>query len=295
MSGVGTAGGGRDAGDSRRVDRRRIDLHTHSSVSDGTDSPSELMDKAVDAGLAVIALTDHDSFDGLAEAAAAAKRSGITLLPGMEMSTHLHGASVHLLAYGMDTEDPALNAELQRIRVGREDRVGPVLERLSGLGMQISREQVEAQAGDASSIGRPHIADALVEAGLVGDRTEAFDRWLHDGGPAHVERYTTELPAAIDLVHAAGGKAVIAHPWSRSSREVLPPEVLAALVAEHRLDGLEVDHHDHDLQTRRELRALTEELQIIATGSSDYHGAGKLDHELGCFTTDPAMYERLLS
>ncbi|MGY4720289.1 PHP domain-containing protein [Naumannella huperziae] len=271
----------------------RIDLHTHSAVSDGTDAPADLIAAAAAAGLDVVALTDHDTFDGLAEAAGAARRLGIGFVPGMEMSARRDGASVHLLAYGADPAHPALAAELARIRSGRADRVGPVLERLAALGVRLTREQVEAQAGGASAIGRPHIADALVAAGYVADRTEAFDRWLRDGGPAHVDRYATELARAIDLVHDAGGRAVLAHPWARESRTALPPEVITALVAEHGLDGLEADHHDHDEEARAELHALAARLGIVATGSSDHHGTGKIDHDLGSCTTSPAAYRRL--
>lgn len=272
----------------------RIDLHTHSNVSDGTDDPDVLVERAKAAGLDVVALTDHDTFDGLDRAAEAAQRVGIRLVRGAELSCRLQGASVHLLGYALDEDHPELSAELVRVRQGRSDRVGPVLAKLAALGVQLTEDDVLRQVGDSPSAGRPHIADALVVAGYVADRREAFDRYLADGGPAHVTRYSISLPAGIDLVHAAGGRAVIAHPWGRSSRSVLTPDVLAGLVAGHELDGMEVDHQDHDRQVRAELRALAGDLGLLATGSSDYHGEGKVDHDLGVNTTDPAVFAQLL-
>lgn len=266
-----------------------IDLHTHSTVSDGTDSPTELIHHAARVGLSVIALTDHDTGDGLAEAAAAAESVGIALLPGVELSTQLTGRSVHLLGYGVDLTEPTLARELARVRAGRNDRLSPVLAKLAGLGVPVTEEQVRAHAGDSPSIGRPHIADALVAAGHVADRGEAFARFLYDGGPAHVPRYAVELTAGIALVRAAGGVSVLAHPWGRDTRTVLTPTVIAGLAKGHGLDGLEVDHQDHDSQARADLRTLAEQLGLLATGSSDYHGTGKVDHELGCNTTSPEV------
>lgn len=270
-----------------------IDLHTHSSVSDGTDDPATLVAKARAAGVEVLALTDHDTFDGLAAAYAAGRRLGVEVVPGMEMSTALGGRSVHLLAYGDLADDPALAAELARVRDGRGDRLPRVLAKLAALGMELSEADVMAQVGAAPSIGRPHIADALVAKGYVADRTEAFDRFLADGGPAHVERYATPLEAGISLVRAAGGVPVIAHPWGRGSRDILTPDVLAGLVTDQGLAGFEVDHQDHGPAARAELRALADRLGCLGTGSSDHHGLGKTDHELGCNTTSPATYARL--
>lgn len=271
----------------------RIDLHTHSSVSDGTDDPATLVAKAYAAGLDVVALTDHDTYAGLPAALAAGERHGIEVVPGMEMSTRHRGRSVHLLVYGDLSGDEAVTAELARIRGGRGDRLRPVLDKLAALGMDISESEVMAQVGQSPSIGRPHIADALVAKGFVADRTEAFDRFLADGGPAHVERYATELVDAITLVRAAGGVPVIAHPWGRGSAAVLAPDVLTGLVAGQGLAGFEVDHQDHDATQRAELRALADRLGCLGTGSSDYHGLGKSDHELGCNTTTPQTYARL--
>jgi 3',5'-nucleoside bisphosphate phosphatase len=271
----------------------RIDLHTHSSVSDGTDTPAELVSKARAVGLDVVALTDHDTFDGLDEAAAEGERLGIPVVRGMELSCSRRGDSVHVLAYGADPASPGLAAEMARVRDGRLGRLAGVLAKLAELGVPVSEADVMAQVGDSPSVGRPHIADALIKAGHVRDRQEAFDRFLADGGPAHVHRYTIEVDRGIDLVHEAGGLAVIAHPWGRGREYVLPSSVLEELVRDHGLDGIEVDHQDHDSETRQRLRTLADDLGLLATGASDYHGMGKLDHELGCNTTDPAVFKEL--
>jgi 3',5'-nucleoside bisphosphate phosphatase len=271
----------------------RIDLHTHSLISDGTDTPGELVRKARAVGLDVVGLTDHDTFDGLDEAVAEGERVGIHVVRGMELSCSRRGDSVHVLAYGADPASPGLAAEMARVRDGRLGRLSGVLAKLAELGVPVTEAEVMAQVGESPSVGRPHIADALIQAGHVRDRQEAFDRFLADGGPAHVHRYTIEVDRGIDLVHEAGGLAVIAHPWGRSREHVLPPSLLEALVRDHRLDGIEVDHQDHDAETRQRLRTLAANLGLLATGSSDYHGAGKLDHDLGCNTTDPEVFDEM--
>jgi len=271
----------------------RIDLHTHSLISDGTDTPGELARKARAVGLDVVGLTDHDTFDGLDEAVAEAERVGIHVVRGMELSCSRHGDSVHVLAYGADPASPGLAAEMARVRDGRLGRLTGVLAKLAELGVPVTEAEVMAQVGESPSVGRPHIADALIKAGHVRDRQEAFDRFLADGGPAHVHRYTIEVDRGIDLVHEAGGLAVIAHPWGRGREHVLPPSLLEALVRDHGLDGIEVDHQDHDAETRQRLRTLAGNLGLLTTGSSDYHGAGKLDHDLGCNTTDPEVFDEM--
>ena len=193
-----------------------IDLHTHSVVSDGTDTPAELVANAAAAGLAVVALTDHDTFDGLPEARSAGERVGIEVVPGMELSCSRQHQSVHLLAYGADPENVALAEELALVRGGRTGRLRPVLAKLAELGVPVSEEEVLVFVGSSPSVGRPHIADAMVAAGHVLDRKEAFDRFLSDGGPAHVARYAIDIGRGVDLVHGAGGVAVIAHPGPRS-------------------------------------------------------------------------------
>jgi predicted metal-dependent phosphoesterase TrpH len=271
----------------------RIDLHTHSSVSDGTDTPSDLVRKARAAQLDVVALTDHDTFDGLDEAVAEGERQGVPVVRGMELSCSRHGSSVHVLAYGADPASPGLATEMALVRDGRLGRLAGVLAKLAALGVPVSEAEVMAQVGNSPSVGRPHIADALIKAGHVRDRQEAFDRFLADGGPAHVPRYTIEVERGIELVHEAGGLAVIAHPWGRGRERLLPPRVIENLARDRELDGIEVDHQDHDADARRRLRALADSLGLLATGSSDYHGTGKLDHDLGCNTTDPTVFDEI--
>ncbi len=274
----------------------RIDLHTHSDASDGTDAPADLMRAAAAAGLDVVALTDHDTFDGIAEAAATAAELGLGFVAGMEMSAASpSGASVHLLAYGADPDDADLQAELERVRLGRTGRLPALLARLADLGMPLTEAEVRAHALGTTSVGRPHVADALVAAGYAVHRDEAFERWLHDGGPAWVARYATPLARAIDLVHGAGGVAVLAHPWGRGGRADLTPRVLEHLVHEHDLDGFEADHTDHDEAARADLHALADRLGVLALGSSDHHGTGKLHNPLGVHTTHPDQYAALLA
>ena len=272
----------------------RIDLHTHSSVSDGTDAPGDLVRAARRAGLDVIALCDHDTFAGLDEAASEGPRSGIRVLRGIEISCELHGGSVHLLGYGCRADDSALGLELARIRAGRTGRIPAMLARLAALGMRVGESDLAPFVGNSPSVGRPHVADAMVALGYVADRREAFDSWLADGGPAFVDRYNAPLTQAVDLVHAAGGAAVIAHPWGRGSRERLTAEVLSLLAKAHALDGIEVDHTDHDEAARGELRVIANSAGLLVTGSSDYHGLGKINNSLGCETTPPSVFERLL-
>ena len=215
----------------------RIDLHTHSAISDGTDTPSGLIDRAKQVGLDVVALTDHDTFAGLDEAVGRGKRVGIEVVRGMELSCSRRGQSVHLLAYGADPAFPALAAEMAKVRGGRMGRLAGVLHRLAALGVPVTEEQVLAEVGESPSVGRPHIADAMVKAGHVADRTEAFDRFLADGGPAHVPRYAIPVERGVDLVHDAGGVAVIAHPWGRGREHILPREVLGRLTDERGWTG----------------------------------------------------------
>ena len=271
----------------------RIDLHTHSRASDGTQSPEELVRAAAAAGLDVVAITDHDTAEGWDEAETTARETGIALVRGMEISTRHDGHGVHLLAYLPDRTHPGLVAELDRILDGRSSRLPAMLARLRELGIDITAEDVGRVAGDAVSTGRPHVADALVDLGVVGDRTEAFRRYLSPGRPAYANRYAAPLETMLDLVGEAGGVSVIAHPWGRHGREEPGEATLAALV-QAGLSGIEVDHQDHDAPTRDRLRGIARNLDLVATGSSDHHGTGKVDHELGCNTTEPEEFHRLV-
>jgi predicted metal-dependent phosphoesterase TrpH len=271
----------------------RIDLHTHSRVSDGTDTPAELVAAAAAAGLDVVALTDHDTTGGWAEALAAGEQHGVTVVPGIEISTDLGGSSVHLLGYLIDPDFPPLVDELERILIGRSARVPAMVAKLQQLGIEITEADVYAQSTDAAATGRPHVADALVALGVVGHRDEAFDRFLGWGKPAYVERYAAPLETMVRLVAMAGGAPVIAHPWGRSRRREPSIERLAQL-KEIGLVGIEADHQDHDAATRAELHAIARQLDLVATGSSDYHGTGKTGHPLGVNTTAPSELHRLL-
>ncbi len=266
----------------------RIDLHTHSRVSDGTQSPTELVVAAGRAGLDVLALTDHDTAGGWDEAAAAAGPAGVALVRGMEISTRHRGHGVHLLAYLPDPAHPGLRDELDRIVEGRASRAPAMVAALRDLGIDLTLDDVAAEVP-----GRPHVADALVHRGVVGSRDEAFARYLDVGRPAYVDRHAADLATMIGLVTAAGGVSVVAHPWLRGRRGALTPDALAGL-AGLGLAGLEVDHREHTAADREELRALARDLDLVATGSSDHHGLGKVDHDLGCHTTVPEQYERLL-
>jgi 3',5'-nucleoside bisphosphate phosphatase len=272
----------------------RIDLHTHSDRSDGTDKPGELMARAVAAGIDIVALTDHDTAVGWEDARAAAVDIGVGFVPGMEISCKHAGRGVHLLAYLLDPDYPPLAEELRRVLDGRTSRLPATLERLHAVGVDLTVDDVRAVSGHAAATVRPHVADALVANGLVRDRAEAFDRFLSKGRPGYVDRYGADLFEMVRLVAAGGGVSVVAHPWGRHSRKSLDVDVLAAL-KEAGLTGVEVDHQDHDSAARSELRHAAATLGLVQTGSSDFHGEGKLDCPLGANTTDPEQFERLLT
>ncbi|MFH9571376.1 PHP domain-containing protein [Streptomyces sp. NPDC017230] len=265
----------------------RIDLHTHSTASDGTDTPAQLVRKAATAGLDVVALTDHDTTRGHAEAIAALPE-GLTLVTGAELSCRLDGVSMHMLAYLFDPEEPALLAERELVRDDRVPRAQAMVAKLNALGVPVTWEQVERIAGDGS-VGRPHVASALVELGVVPTVGDAFTQdWLADGGRAFVEKHETDPFEALRLIKGAGGVAVFAHPAAVKRGRTVPETAIAEL-AEAGLDGIEVDHMDHDTGARARLRGTAGELGLLVTGSSDYHGSRKTC-VLGEYTTDPEVY-----
>ncbi|OEJ25150.1 phosphatase [Streptomyces agglomeratus] len=265
----------------------RIDLHTHSTASDGTDTPAELVRNAAAAGLDVVALTDHDSTRGHAEAIAALPE-GLTLVTGAELSCRLDGIGMHMLAYLFDPDEPELSRERELVRDDRVPRARAMVGKLGELGVPIAWEQVARIAGDGS-VGRPHIASALVELGVVETVSDAFTSdWLANGGRAYVEKHELDPFDAIRLVKAAGGVTVFAHPGAAKRGDTVPESAIAALAAAG-LDGIEVEHMDHDEPTRARMRGLAAELGLLATGSSDYHGSRKTVR-LGEYTTDPEIY-----
>ena len=269
----------------------RIDLHTHSSISDGTDRPRDLITKAIAAGLDVVAITDHDTTDGWSEATAAAGQhaDAISLLRGIEISTTNGTQGQHLLAYEPDPAYPALVEMLTAAAASRHNRTPAMLAKITAAGYHIDPATVTRFAGDGV-VGKPHIADALVDAGICLDRDDAFARFVGKGGIANVERFQPDIEDAIAVVRAAGGVPVVAHPWGRKTH--ITEERFAEL-ATIGLVGIEVDHEDHSPESRDALRAIARNLDLIVTGSSDHHGLGKKGHDLGCNTTDPAEFERL--
>ncbi|MFE1834253.1 PHP domain-containing protein [Streptomyces sviceus] len=265
----------------------RVDLHCHSTASDGTDTPAELVRNAAAAGLDVVALTDHDTTRGYGEAIAALP-AGLTLVTGAELSCRIDGVSMHLLAYLFDPEEPELLAERELVRDDRVPRARGMVARLQELGVPVTWEQVARIAGDGS-VGRPHVATALVELGVVASVDDAFTGdWLADGGRAYVPKHETDPFEAIRLVKGAGGVTVFAHPGAGKRGRTVPESAIAEMAAAG-LDGIEVDHMDHDEDTRVRLRGLAADLGLLVTGSSDYHGSRKTV-ALGEYTTDPEVY-----
>ncbi|WP_227980220.1 PHP domain-containing protein [Nocardia spumae] len=272
----------------------RIDLHTHSTASDGTETPAELMRAAAAAGLDVVAITDHDTTAGWA-AAVDALPSGLRLVRGMEMSCVGMGEDgwpvpVHLLAYLFDPDDGAFAAERERLRGERVARVRAMAQRMADDGLPIDPDAVVAAAGPAA--GRPHLARALVDAGVVPTVGAAFTDLLAPRGRYYAEKADTPLRQAVEMVAAAGGVTVVAHARARTRGRLLALDDIREL-AGHGLGGLEIDHPDHNDADRAVLRELARELNLITTGSSDYHGADK-PVRLGECRTDPAQFDRLV-
>ncbi|HVF05445.1 MAG TPA: PHP domain-containing protein [Frankiaceae bacterium] len=268
----------------------RIDLHAHSTASDGTDEPAVVMRRARDAGLDVVALTDHDTVAGHG-AAATALPAGLTLVPGAELSCEWEGTSLHLLAYLFAPDHPELAGELDLLKDDRDRRAREMVVRLRSLGVDVAYDRVLALAA-GGAVGRPHVARAMVEAGVVGSVAEAFtDEWIGSEGRAYVDKYALDPCRAVALVAAAGGVTVFAHPGAAKRGRVLPPEAVDALAAAG-LTGIEVDHPDHDAATRVALRERAGSLGLLVTGSSDDHGS-ITGHRLGCETTDPEVFAAL--
>ncbi|AXK31564.1 PHP domain-containing protein [Streptomyces armeniacus] len=268
----------------------RIDLHTHSSASDGTDTPGELVRNAAAAGLDVVALTDHDTVAGHDEAVRALP-SGLTLVTGAELSCRYDGISLHMLAYLFDPDEPELARERELVRDDRLPRARGMVGKLRELGVPITWERVERIASNGA-VGRPHIATAMVELGVVDTVSDAFtSEWIANDGRAYVEKHELDPFTAVRLIKGAGGVAVFAHPLAVKRGQCVPEPVLAELAAAG-LDGLEADHMDHEPATRARLHGIAADLGLLATGSSDYHGTRKTV-ALGEHTTAPEVYAEI--
>lgn len=271
----------------------RIDLHTHSNESDGTDHPGELVEKAIEAGVTHLALTDHDSINGWSEALAH-RGDSIALVLGAEISCQTSEAlSVHMLGLLFDPENQPLRAALEETRNNRITRMERIVAKLQEAGMEITIKDVYAELSEGATLGRPHLADAMVKKGIVADRGEAFEKFLHNRSKYYIPDASPTPEAAIGLIKAAGGVAVIAHPFASLRGRIISPEYLESLV-DAGLDGIEIDHRDHNEGERDSLREMVRRFGLITTGGSDYHGTGKVN-QLAENTTDLAQLERIIT
>jgi predicted metal-dependent phosphoesterase TrpH len=273
-----------------------IDLHVHSTASDGTLRPSAVVAAAVEAGLDIMALTDHDTLAGWDEACAACP-PGMTVVPGVELSCIYstggqHPTSVHLLGYLVDPEHPDLVTELRRLQDERSRRGEKIVEKLAAAGYPITWERVREFA-DGGSVGRPHVGRALVEAGVVASVDEAFVELLAANGPFYVRKADIDAVAGVALITAAGGVAVFAHPAAGRRGRVVDEAAISVLAAAG-LAGIEVDHPDHLPVESARLRVLAADLGMVPTGSSDFHGSNKVNR-LGEHMTHPDAYRELIA
>lgn len=268
-----------------------IDLHTHTNFSDGTDTPTELINKALAAGITTIGLTDHDSIGGWQEATNAL-RGGISLVPGAEISCQTtDGISVHILGLLFDSNNSQLMDTLEKTRENRHGRMEKIIARINEAGIDISMADVLEQLSDGATLGRPHLADALVKKGVVASRDEAFSQMLHNNSKYYVSHYSPSPEDAIKLIKAAGGVSVIAHPMASHRGRIISLSTFGSLITAG-LDGIEVDHRDHSPDEKAQLITLAKESNLVMTGASDYHGNGKLN-QLGEYITEPSQWEKL--
>jgi predicted metal-dependent phosphoesterase TrpH len=267
-----------------------FDLHTHSTYSDGTATPAENVRLAIERGLEGIAVTDHDTTGGYADAFAAAEGTSLQVVPGIEFSAEYDGASLHVLAYWADPEHDGLREELRRLSDTRFRRGELMVEKLQELGYDVSFERVRAIAGD-DLIARPHLAQAMVEAGIVPTEKEAFDRFISDGGIAYVPKHALDPLDALALIAEAGGACVLAHPGMWRGEEAVPRELIERMAAAG-MAGVEVDHPDHDEEQRTAYLRLAEQLGLVPTGGSDCHGA-RYGFRLGVCTTSRELVNEL--
>lgn len=257
----------------------RIDLHLHTRYSDGSLTPAEVVDLAHQAGVTALAITDHDIVDGIPHALDAATPLGIEVIPGVELSSRFHEQELHVLGYFFDWRDSIFGDHLARQRRSRHARNPQTIERLNALGLELSEEEVQAKAG-SDSIGRPHIAQVLVDKGYVQDTREAFDRYLKEGAPAYAPRMLSDTRDVIAWIRNAGGVPVLAHPtWTRCQGE--PLYRLCASLKEAGLSGLEVFYSTHDRKQTSRYLELAKRLDLLVTGGSDFHGAANPAIQVG--------------
>jgi 3',5'-nucleoside bisphosphate phosphatase len=271
------------------------DLHTHTTFSDGTTTPEKNVHDALEAGLEGLGVTDHDTTAPFERARAAADGTSLDLVLGTEFSAELDGQSVHVLGYWVDPGFAPLADELDRLRNERDHRARAIVDRFNGLGIEVTYERVAELAGGAP-IGRPHIAQAVVDTGAAPDLRAVFDHWLADGGPAYVEKHAVDPDRAVELLVASGGVAVLAHPGlfgARDGHGGIEPTVIERMAAVG-LAGIEADHPDHTDEQRQRYRDLAVALGLEVTAGSDYHGDAKTN-VLGCATTPREVVERLRS
>ena len=271
---------------------RPIDLHAHSSVSDGTETPTQLIRAAVEAGLGTIAITDHDSTAGWQEARGAAAGTGLTVIPGMELSTNWGPASVHMLAYLFNPSDGDIVTETARIRDGRLHRAELIVNRIAE-DYALTWDDVLAQSIDGGTIGRPHIADALVARGHVANRSAAFESILHWRSGYYEKYYAPSPLRGVEMIVNAGGVPVLAHPATHG-RERMIDEDNIRILADAGLFGVEVHHRDNTVDGKERLLELAAMFGLEITGSSDYHGEGK-PNRLAENTTSPEVLEKLIA
>ncbi len=273
----------------------RVDLHSHTTASDGGLSPTELVARAARLGVEVLAITDHDTTEGLAEAQEAALRHQITLVPGVEISTVCGREEIHLLGFFVDPECSELQSLLSRTREARKERAFRMLERLSNLGLPLEWQRVLDLSG-GGSIGRPHVAATMLEAGYVRSFDEAFSLWIGRGCPAYVERYKLTPEDAIDLVRQSGGVAVLAHPYifdrSQAMKKGLDLKHWLPRLREAGLCGIEAYYANYSRRTSRRLLSLAIRYGLLVTGGSDFHG-GPLGVGLGGVAVPWAVWEGL--
>lgn len=273
--------------------RQVIDLHTHSRCSDGTQSPADLVRTAAEVGVDVLALTDHDVTTGWDEAGEQAQKLALCLVPGIELSCQAGGISVHLLAYLPDPEHPDLQTMLQRVRHHRQTRLRAMVQRLAEDDYPVDYDEIVAHSGVGATLGRPHVADALVRAGAYPDRDHAFADVLHGRSRYYVRHWAPDVLDAVQVVRAAGGVPVMAHPFASARGRTVSQSVIHEMVRAGML-GLEVDHRDHAAADRAHGAELCNRWGLIRTGASDYHGSGK-PNRMAEHTTAPEELQRIVA